>query len=101
LSPDFVMPPPTKYLRCSSDVWWAAVIAATPELHQNLAWWANAIGVTGAPFDSFLTLRGVRSLHARMRVHGENTAPVVEFLTRHPEVQRVYYPGLESNPGHA
>jgi cystathionine gamma-synthase len=68
------------------------------ELHENLAWWANAIGVTGAPFDSFLTLRGVRSLHARMRVHAENTAAVVELLTRHPAVQRCYYPGLADHP---
>ena len=100
LGADFVIHSTTKYLNGHSDVVGGAVIAATAELHQDLAWWANAIGVTGAPFDSFLTLRGVRSLHARMRVHGENTAHVVEFLTRHPEVQRVYYPGLESNPGH-
>jgi cystathionine gamma-synthase len=100
LGADFVMHSTTKYLNGHSDVVGGAVIAATAGLHQNLAWWANAIGVTGAPFDSFLTLRGVRSLHARMRVHGENTAHIVEFLTSHPEVQRVYYPGLESNPGH-
>ena len=100
LGADFVIHSTTKYLNGHSDVVGGALIAATAELHQDLAWWANAIGVTGAPFDSFLTLRGVRSLHARMRVHGENTAHVVEFLTRHPEVQRVYYPGLESNPGH-
>jgi cystathionine gamma-synthase len=100
LGADFVMHSTTKYLNGHSDVVGGAVIAATVELHQNLAWWANAIGVTGAPFDSFLTLRGVRSLHARMRVHGENTAHIVEFLTSHPEVQRVYYPGLKSNPGH-
>ena len=72
----------------------------TAELQQNLAWWANAIGVTGAPFDSFLTLRGIRSLHARMRVHAENTAAVVDLLTHHSQVQRVYYPGLKDNPGH-
>ncbi|MDP9008547.1 MAG: cystathionine gamma-synthase [Pseudomonadota bacterium] len=101
LGADFVIHSTTKYLNGHSDVVGGAVIAATAQLHQNLAWWANAIGVTGAPFDSFLTLRGVRSLHARMRVHGENTAYIVEFLTQHPEVQRVYYPGLESNPGHA
>ncbi|HWY93558.1 MAG TPA: cystathionine gamma-synthase [Steroidobacteraceae bacterium] len=100
LGADFVIHSTTKYLNGHSDVVGGAVISATAELHQDLAWWANAIGVTGAPFDSFLTLRGVRSLHARMRVHGENTAHVVEFLTRHPEVQRVYYPGLKSNPGH-
>ena len=68
--------------------------------HDKLAWWANAIGVTGAPFDSFLTLRGVRTLHARMRVHAENTAVVVEFLSKHPGVERVYYPGLPDHPGH-
>ena len=65
-----------------------------------MAWWANAIGVTGAPFDSFLTLRGLRSLHARMRVHAENAATVVEFLTRDPAVLRVYYPGSPDHPGH-
>jgi cystathionine gamma-synthase len=78
-----------------------AVIAATPELHENLAWWANATGVTGGPFDSFLTLRGVRSLHARMRVHAENAAVVVDLLNRHDAVERVYYPGLPDHPGHA
>ncbi len=90
----------TKYLNGHSDVVGGAVIAATQELHQTLAWWANAIGVTGAPFDSYMTLRGVRSLHARMRVHGENAAIMVEFLAHHPEVVRVYYPGLADNPGH-
>jgi cystathionine gamma-synthase len=100
LGADFVMHSTTKYLNGHSDVVGGAVVSATPELHQNLAWWANAIGVTGAPFDSFLTLRGIRSLHARMRVHAENTAYIVEFLSGHSQVQRVYYPGLISNPGH-
>jgi cystathionine gamma-synthase len=100
LGADFVVHSTTKYLNGHSDVVGGAVIAATQELHQNLSWWANAIGVTGAPFDSFLTLRGVRSLHARMRVHAENTAYIVQFLTQRPEVQRVYYPGLSSNPGY-
>src|ERR1700675_4297505 len=89
LGADFVIHSTTKYLNGHSDVVGGAVISATAELHQDLAWWANAIGVTGAPFDSFLTLRGVRSLHARMRVHGENTTHVVQFLTQHPEVKRV------------
>lgn len=100
LGADFSMHSTTKYLNGHSDVVGGAVIAATDELHRDLAWWANAIGVTGAPFDSFLTLRGVRSLHARMRVHAENTARVVEFLNGHPEVSRVHYPGLAGNPGH-
>jgi cystathionine gamma-synthase len=100
LGADLVMHSTTKYLNGHSDVVGGAVIAATAQLHQNLSWWANAIGVTGAPFDSFLTLRGVRSLHARMRVHGENTAVIVDFLCRQPAVARVFYPGLAGNPGH-
>ncbi|MGO9513244.1 MAG: cystathionine gamma-synthase [Steroidobacteraceae bacterium] len=101
LGADFVMHSTTKYLNGHSDVVGGAVIAATPELTESIAWWANAIGVTGAPFDSFLSLRGVRTLHARMRVHAENTAAVVELLCRHPAVSRVYYPGLADHPGHA
>lgn len=100
LGADLVLHSTTKYLNGHSDVVGGAVIAATEELHASLAWWANAIGVTGAPFDSFLTLRGVRTLHARMRVHGENTAAIIDLLTRHPAVHAVHYPGLKSNPGH-
>jgi len=100
LGADMVMHSTTKYLNGHSDVVGGAVIAATAELQENLAWWANAIGVTGAPFDSFMTLRGVRTLHARMRVHAENTAVVVDFLAAQPAVERVYYPGLADHPGH-
>ena len=100
LGADLVMHSTTKYLNGHSDVVGGAVIAATPELNDSLAWWANAIGVTGAPFDSFMTLRGVRTLHSRMRVHAENTAAVVDFLTQHAGVERVYYPGLPDHPGH-
>ena len=100
LGADMVMHSTTKYLNGHSDVVGGAVIAASAELRESLAWWANAIGVTGAPFDSFMTLRGVRSLHARMRVHAENTAVVVDFLGKHAGVARVYYPGLPDNPGH-
>ena len=101
LGADLVMHSTTKYLNGHSDVVGGAVIAATAELHRNLAWWANATGVTGAPFDSFLTLRGVRTLHARMRVHAENSAAIVDFLANHSAVERVYYPGLADHPGHA
>jgi cystathionine gamma-synthase len=100
LGADLALHSTTKYLNGHSDVVGGAVIAATAELQQSLVWWANALGVTGAPFDSFLTLRGVRTLHARMRVHAENTAAIVDFLTQHPSVQRVHYPGLSGNPGH-
>ena len=100
LGADIVMHSTTKYLNGHSDVVGGAVIAKSGELHQQLAWWANAIGVTGAPFDSFMTLRGMRSLHARMRVHAENTLAVVAALQGHPAVGRVFYPGLASHPGH-
>ncbi len=100
LGADLVMHSTTKYLNGHSDVVGGAVIAATAQLAESIAWWANAIGVTGAPFDSFLSLRGVRTLHARMRVHAENTAAVVELLHRHPAVQKLYYPGLPDHPGH-
>jgi cystathionine gamma-synthase len=100
LGADLVMHSTTKYLNGHSDVVGGAVIAATAELTQNLAWWANAIGVTGAPFDSFMTLRGVRTLHARTRVHEENTAAVVQALDGHAVVRQVYYPGLPGHPGH-
>jgi cystathionine gamma-synthase len=100
LGADVVMHSTTKYLNGHSDVVGGAVIAATPELVESLGWWANVIGVTGSPFDSFLSLRGVRTLHARMRAHQENTAAVVELLSKHAGVARVYYPGLADHPGH-
>ena len=101
LGADVVVHSTTKYLNGHSDVVGGAVIAAKRELHEQFAWWANCTGVTGAPFDSYLTLRGMRTLHARMRAHGENTSQVVELLARHPAVSKVYYPGLASHPGHA
>ncbi len=101
LGADAVVHSTTKYLNGHSDVVGGAVIASRRELHEQLAWWANCTGVTGAPFDSYLTLRGLRTLHARMRAHGESTSQVVELLARHPAVAKVYYPGLASHPGHA
>ena len=100
LGADLVVHSTTKYLNGHSDVVGGAVIAATAELHEQLKWWGNCIGVTGAPFDSFLTLRGLRTLHARMRAHGENAQRLAELLAAHPAVARVYYPGLPSHAGH-
>jgi cystathionine gamma-synthase len=100
LGADLVIHSTTKYLNGHSDVVGGAVIAASPELHEQVKWWGNCIGVTGAPFDSFLTLRGLRTLHARMRAHGENAARIAGVLAAHPAVARVYYPGLASHPGH-
>jgi len=90
----------TKYLNGHSDVVGGAVVAATKELHEQLTWWANCTGVTGSPFDSYLTLRGVRSLHARMNVHGHNAQRIAQLLAAHQAVKKVYYPGLVSHPRH-
>jgi cystathionine gamma-synthase len=98
---DLVVHSTTKYLNGHSDVVGGAVIAADAALAEELAWWANCLGITGAPFDSFLTLRGIRTLHARMRVHNENATRVVDALCAHDSVDRVHYPGLTSHPGHA
>src|SRR5689334_4189576 len=97
---DLVAHSTTKYLNGHSDVVGGAVIAADASLAEELAWWANCLGITGAPFDSFLTLRGVRTLHARMKVHCENARRIVDALASHPAVTRIYYPGLTSHPGH-
>ncbi|MGO3126594.1 MAG: O-succinylhomoserine (thiol)-lyase [Luteimonas sp.] len=98
---DVVLHSTTKYINGHSDVVGGAVIARDAELHAQLAWWANALGITGSPFDSFLTLRGLRTLDVRLRVHQENTAGVVALLDAHPAVARVHYPGLVDHPGHA
>jgi cystathionine gamma-synthase len=98
---DFVVHSTTKYINGHSDVVGGAVIAKEAEQHAQLTWWANALGITGAPFDSFLTLRGLRTLDARLRVHQENTAALIELLQDHPAVRTLHYPGLASHPGHA
>ena len=100
LGADIVIHSTTKYLNGHSDVVGGAVIAANKPLADELAWWANCLGITGAPFDSYLTLRGVRTLHSRIRNHLESTSAVVDALCRHPAVSHVYYPGLASHPGH-
>jgi len=98
---DLVVHSTTKYINGHSDVVGGAVIAKTPALHEPLVWWANALGLTGSPFDSFLTLRGLRTLDARLRVHQENTFAIAALLENHPAVRAVHYPGLLSHPGHA
>ncbi|MBS7456380.1 O-succinylhomoserine (thiol)-lyase [Coralloluteibacterium stylophorae] len=98
---DVVLHSTTKYINGHSDVVGGAVVARDAELHAQLVWWANALGLTGSPFDSFLTLRGLRTLDARLRVHQENAQAVAATLEAHPAVARVHYPGLASHPGHA
>lgn len=98
---DVVLHSTTKYINGHSDVVGGAVVARDAETHQQLVWWANALGLTGSPFDSFLTLRGLRTLDARLRVHQENADAIAALLDGHPVVSKVYFPGLVSHPGHA
>ena len=100
LGADLVVHSTTKYLNGHSDVVGGAVVARTQEMHEQLIWWANCLGITGAPFDSYLTLRGLRTLHARMEHHGRNATGLAQWLTVQPGVKRVYYPGLATHPGH-
>jgi cystathionine gamma-synthase len=101
LAADVVVHSTTKYINGHSDVVGGAVIAREPEIAERLKWWGNCLGLTGAPFDSWLTLRGLRTLSARLRAHQENAAALADLLNEHPAVTRVYYPGLASHPQHA
>ena len=101
LGADIVIHSTTKYINGHSDVVGGALVAATTELAEQLTWWANCIGATGAPFDSFLTLRGLRTLQVRMRKHEETASLLAHLLDEQEAVRRVYYPGLEKHPGHA
>lgn len=100
LGADMVVHSTTKYLNGHSDVIGGAVVAASKELDEQLVWWANCTGVTAAPFDSYLTLRGVRTLHARMAVHGDNAQRVAQLLSGSSAVKKVYYPGLAAHAAH-
>src|SRR5689334_6865189 len=97
---DLVVHSTTKYLNGHSDVVGGAVIASDASLGEELGWWANCLGITGAPFDSFLTLRGLRTLHARLQQHASNSLALAQWLHTQPNVNKVYYPGLPSHPGH-
>jgi cystathionine gamma-synthase len=100
LGADIVVHSTTKYINGHSDVVGGAAIAATPELAEELGWWANCLGLTGSPFDSFQTLRGLRTLGVRYRQHQESAALIANELEQHEFVRRVYYPGLSTHPGH-
>ena len=101
LGADLVVHSTTKYLNGHSDVIGGAVVSATPALHEQAAWWANCLGLTGAAFDSYLTLRGLRTLQARLDVHGRNAAQLASWLAGQPGVAKVHYPGLPDHPDHA
>jgi cystathionine gamma-synthase len=100
LGADLVVHSTTKYINGHSDVVGGAVIARDAALAADLTWWANCLGLTGAPFDSFMTLRGLRTLHARLEHHGRNAQALAEWLNEREEVRHVWYPGLPQHPGH-
>ena len=101
LGADIVMHSTTKYINGHSDVIGGALITNNHEILLKLKFWANALGITGSPFDSYLTLRGLRTLSIRMEKHEKNATAIVELLSNHPKIDKVYYPGLASHPSHA
>jgi cystathionine gamma-synthase len=101
LGADFVIHSTTKYLNGHSDVVGGIAIAADPDDVRALAEWANITGVAGAPFDAYLTLRGLRTLFPRVEAQQRSAAALARFLQGHRRVRAVHYPGLATHPGHA
>ncbi|HBC3450488.1 TPA: O-succinylhomoserine (thiol)-lyase [Vibrio parahaemolyticus] len=100
LGADFVIHSTTKYINGHSDVIGGVVITKTEAHAKELAWWGNCIGATGTPFDSYMTLRGIRTLGARMRVHEESSQHVLNYLQQQALVAKIYHPSLPDHPGH-
>ena len=100
LGADLVVHSTTKYINGHSDVVGGAVVSRDPDLGEQLDWWANCLGSTASPWDCNQTLRGLRTLHARMRCHEENAQAVVGVLQQNEAVHRVHYPGLACHPDH-
>ncbi len=97
---DIVLHSTTKFINGHSDVVGGAVLAKDAALGEELAWWANCTGVTGAPFDSFMTLRGLRTIFPRIERQQATARDVVDALVKDDRVECVFFPGLESHPGH-
>ena len=100
LGADIVFHSTTKYINGHSDVVGGVLVTKEQELGEELAWWANCIGITGSAFDSFLALRGLKTLPVRIKQHQKNAEQVAAFLKGHPAIDAVYYPGFEDHPGH-
>jgi len=100
LGADIVLHSTTKYINGHSDVVGGAVLAKDEERVEELVWWANCLGLTGSPFDSYQTLRGLRTLSVRYRQHEENASAIADYLDQNSLVSEVFYPGLKSHPGH-
>jgi cystathionine gamma-synthase len=97
---DVVVHSTTKYLGGHSDVVGGALVVTDPGLGEEIAFYQNATGGVGGPFDAWLTLRGIRTLGVRMDRHCQNAQRVADMLAAHPKVAGVFYPGLASHPGH-
>ena len=100
LGADIVMHSATKYLAGHSDVVLGALVVDNKELSEKLYFIQNASGAVCGPMDSFLTLRGIKTLHVRMQRHCENAHTVANFLNVHPKIEKVYWPGLKSHTNH-
>ena len=100
LGADAVVHSVTKYIGGHSDLIGGAVVTSDPEWIERLGFLANAVGAVPGPMDCYLGLRGLKTLALRMAKHSENAATIAAWLGSHPKVRRVYYPGLESHPGH-
>jgi cystathionine beta-lyase len=100
LGADIVMHSVTKYLGGHSDVVMGALVTADDEIAKEMYRIQNSTGAVTAPMDSFLVLRGIKTLHIRMQRHCENGEKIAHFLTTHPKVDKVYWPGFESHPNH-
>ena len=97
---DIVMHSATKYLAGHSDVVLGSLVVNDDDLHERLAFIQNASGAVPGPMDSFLTLRGIKTLHVRLQRHCENGKAVAEYLAAHPKIEKVYWPGFETHPNH-
>ena len=100
LGSDIVMHSTTKYINGHSDVIGGAVIAKNRQVLEKIKFWSNNLGIAGAPFDSYLTLRGLRTLSIRMKKHEQNAIALVEFLSNNSKIKSVFYPGLTTHPSH-
>lgn len=100
LGADIVVHSATKYLGGHSDMVGGVAVTNDPQIAEKLAFLSNSMGGIQGPFDSFLALRSLKTLHIRMKTHAENAQKVAEFLETHPQVEKVIYPGLKSHPQH-
>jgi len=101
LGADIVVHSTTKYLNGHSDIIGGALVLNNEEVYQAIKFYQNAAGGVPSPFDSWLTLRGIKTLAVRMRQHEENDIAVAKFVAEHPRVEKVYYPGLSAHADHA